>query len=98
MSKSVFETVDELVNRVNASGCRVVMPYATPSPLTLMFDGGFSGAEYIPSYPSTLHIFGVNGHIAVSGISSIEHVRDGRYVVNFGDPSQPMDLMVKISE
>lgn len=96
MTKSIFETIDELVDRINTKGCRVTIPYAEPSPLTVMFDGDFSGAEFIPTYPSTLHIFGITGHVAASSISSIEQIRCDKYVVNFGNGSQRTDLMVKI--
>lgn len=98
MSKAVFETVNELVDRVNACGCRVVIPHAEPSPLKVMFDGSFSGAEFIPSYPPTLHIFGINGHVAVSSVSAVECPGENKYVVNFGNDSQSMDMMVKILE
>ena len=98
MKKPVLEIVDELVDRINHQGCRVTAPYAEPSPLTVMFNGDFDGAEFIPSYPSTLHIFGINGHVAVSSINDIEQIRGDKYVVNFGNDSHHLDIMVKILE
>ena len=98
MNKSFFETVNELVNNVNAHGCRVTIPYATPSPLTVMFDGGFSGAEYIPAYPSALHIFGISGHITVCDSIEIVRERENRYIISFGGDDDPahMDMLVRI--
>ena len=98
MSEADFQMIDELVGRVISSGCRATIPYMEPSPITVIFDGDFSGAEFIPSYPATLHIFGINGHIAVSCINSVSKVCDSKYVVNFGDESHAMDMMVKILE
>ena len=98
MSKGVYETVDELITKINESGCRVTIPYAEPSPLTVIFDGTFSGAAFIPSYPSTLHISGMDGHITVCAINSIEHIRHDKFVVNFGDESHICDMLVKILE
>ena len=96
MSKKDFKMLDELAGRVLASGCRATIPYMEPSPLTVIFDGDFNGAEFIPSYPATLHIFGINGHIAVSCINYVSKVSDNKYVVNFGDTEYAMDMMVKI--
>ena len=98
MTKSVYESADELVTKINESGCRVTIPFAEPSPLTVIFDGSFSGAAFIPSYPSTLHISGMDGHIAVNSINKIECVQHGKYVVNFGDESHMCDMLVRISE
>ena len=96
MNEQDFQMVDDLVSQIISSGCRVAIPYMEPSPLTVMFDGDFSGAEFIPSYPATLHIFGINGHIAVNCINSIDKVCDHKYVVNFGDEAHAIDMMVKI--
>lgn len=98
MDKSLLEIINDLVNRVNTHGCRVTIPYTEPSPLTVMFDGEFSGAEYIPTYPSTLHVFGINGHVSVSSIKSIECPSHNKYAVLFGGDSQVMDMMIRISE
>lgn len=98
MSKSTIQVCEELVDRINEYGCRVVIPYGEPSPLSVMFDGNFDGAEFIPSYPATLHIYGLPGHVSVSCINTIQQPRHNKYVVNFGDDSQQIDLMVKILE
>lgn len=98
MSQSIMQFCEQLVDRINEHGCRVVIPYGEPSPLAVMFDGNFDGAEFIPSYPATLHIYGMPGHVSVSCINTIEQIRHNKYVVNFGDDSQQMDLMVKILE
>ncbi len=98
MSKSVYESIDELIAKISESGCRVTIPYAEPSPLTVIFDGSFSGAAFIPSYPSTLHVSGMDGHIAVTCINSIKQIRGDKYVVNFGDESHTCDMLVKILE
>lgn len=98
MNEADFALIDELVSHVIVSGCRVTVPYMEPSPLTVIFDGDFSGAEFIPSYPATLHVFGMNGHVAVSCINSITKVSDNKYVVNFGDEAHAVDMLVKILE
>lgn len=96
MNECDFQTIDDLVSMIISSGCRVTIPYMEPSPLTVIFDGSFSGAEFIPSYPATLYIFGINGNIAVNCINSIDKVCDNKYVLNFGDESHAMDMMIKI--
>lgn len=96
MNEYVFKTIDNLVQQITSHGCRVTIPYMEPSPLTVMFDGDFSGAEFIPSYPATLHIFGINGHVAINCINDVAMVHDNKYVVNFGDEAHAMDMMVKI--
>ena len=98
MEKSVFEAADELVNRINTSGCRVTIPYAEPCPLSVVFGGTFDDAEFIPSYPATLHIYGFNGHISVSAINSIDELSHNKCVINFGDDAHQMDMLVKILE
>ena len=98
MSKAVLDTIYALVDRINTSGCRITIPYAEPSPVTVMFDGDFSGAEFIPVYPATLHIFGISGHVAVQCMNSLQQIRHDKFVVNFGAGSQRMDMLVKILE
>ena len=98
MNKSVFEMVDELISKVSESGCRVTIPYAEPSPITVIFDGTFGGAAFIPSYPSALHFSGMDGHVVVTSINSIEQIRHDKFVVNFGNESHQCDMLVKILE
>ena len=98
MGKSLLDTIYTLVNRVNLCGCRVTMPYDEPSSVKVLFDGEFSSAEFIPSYPSALHIFGFPGQIAVSDIREIEQVSSDKYVVRYGNDSLLHDMMVRIVE
>lgn len=98
MEKSLLEYANEIVSRVQQSGCRVVIPYAEPSPLTVMYDGSFSCAEYILSYPATLHIFGMYGHVSVCGINDIRKISSNKYVVNFGNDGQKLDMLVRIED
>lgn len=98
MSKSIIETINEMVNRINMSGCRVSVPFKEPSPLKILFDGEFSNAAYIPSYPAALHIFGMPGQIAVSDLLGIEQTGHTSYVVRYGRDASCSDMLVKITE
>ena len=99
MKSSLIDSIYALVNRINIAGaCRVTMPFREPSPLKILFDGEFSSAEYIPSYPATLHIFGFPGQIAVSDIFDIDQISGDRYVIRYGKDSLFHDIMVRIAE
>jgi hypothetical protein len=87
-----------MVNRINTSGCRVTLPYKEPSPMKILFDGEFTNAEYIPSYPATLHIFGFPGQLAMSDITEIEQISSDKYVIRYGSDSLFHDIMVRIVE
>lgn len=97
MSKSIIETINEMVNRINMSGCRVSVPFNEPSPLKILFDGEFSNAAYIPSYPAALHIFGMPGQIAVSDLQGVEQVGYDRYIVTYGRNTECSDMLVQVS-
>lgn len=90
------EMINAIVDQINLHGCRLTLPYHEPSPLVVLFDGGFSGASYIPVYPSTLYIYGINGQVSVSDIKSVEQISSDKYVIVFGRENQVCDIMVKI--
>ena len=96
--KTKSEIIDIMVNRINLQGCTITLPYREASPLTVLFDGDFSRASYIPVYPSTLYIYGVNGQIAVSDILEVDQISSDKYVVTYGREAQVSDFMVKIIE
>lgn len=98
MKNSILNVINEMVNRINTAECRVTLPYREPSPMKILFDGAFSSAEYIPSYPATLHIFGLPGQIAVSDIEDIDQVSSDQYVIRYGKDSLFHDMMVRIVE
>ena len=98
MKNSLLDTIYTLVNRINLSGCRVTMPFREPSPMRILFDGDFSSAEYLPSYPATLHIFGFPGQVAVSDITDIDQISSDKYVIRYGNDSLFHDMMVRIIE
>ena len=98
MKNSILDTIYTMVNRINNYGCRVTMPFREPSPLKILFDGEFTNAEYIPSYPATLHIFGFPGQVAVSSVIDIEQISGDKYVIRYGDDSHYSDMMVRIVE
>ena len=98
MKNSLLDMIYTLVNRINMSGCRVTMPFREPSPMRILFDGDFSSAEYIPSYPATLHIFGFPGQVAVSDIIDIDQISSDKYVIRYGNDSLFHDMMVRIIE
>lgn len=95
--KSKYEIINDIVDNINAFGCRLTFPYDSPSPITVLFEGGFSDAAYIRTYPSTLFIYGMNGQVAISDIHSVENPSNGVYVVEFGRDQDRMDIMVKIN-
>ena len=96
--KTQLNLINTIVDRINASGCRITLPYREPSPLTVLFDGEFSGASYIPVYPSTLYVYGICGQVSVSDLTDIEQVSSDKYVLTFGREGQISDLMIKIIE
>lgn len=98
MKNSLLDTINIMVNRINMSGCRVTLPYKEPSPMKILFDGEFTNAEYIPSYPATLHIFGFPGQLAMSDITEIEQISSDKYVIRYGSDSLFHDIMVRIVE
>ena len=98
MKNSLLDTINTMVNRINMSGCRVTLPYKEPSPMKILFDGEFTNAEYIPSYPATLHIFGFPGQLAMSDITEIEQISSDKYVIRYGSDSLFHDIMVRIVE
>lgn len=98
MKNSLLDTINIMVNRINMSGCRVTLPYKEPSPMKILFDGEFTNAEYIPSYPATLHIFGFPGQLAMSDIAEIEQISSDKYVIRYGSDSLFHDIMVRIVE
>ena len=98
MKNSLLDTINIMVNRINMSGCRVTLPYKEPSPMKILFDGEFTNAEYIPSYPATLHIFGFPGQLAMSDITEIEQISSDKYVTRYGSDSLFHDIMVRIVE
>ena len=95
---SKSEMINTIVDRINLHGCRVTLPYHEPSPLVVLFDGDFSGASYIPVYPSTLYIYGINGQVSVSDIRSVDQISSDKYVIVFGREAQVCDIMLKILE
>ena len=98
MEKSLSEIIGYLVDKINLYGCRVTIPYQTPSPLQVVFDGDFSCAGYIPTYPPVLHFGGFPGHISISNLTKVSQLDRNRFVVNFGADSQFCDMMVRINE
>lgn len=98
MKKPILDSIYAMVNRINANGCRVTIPFREPSPLKILFDGEFTNAEYIPSYPATLHIFGFPGQIAVTDITDIEQISSDKYAIRYGKDSLFHDIMVRIVE
>lgn len=98
MKKSFLDTIYQMVARINQCGCRVTMPYNEPSVIKVLFDGEFGSADYIPSYPATLHIFGMPGQIAVSSIMDVEQIMHDKYVIRYGEDSHFSDMMVRIVE
>ena len=98
MGKSTLETVNLMVNLINRNGCRVTVPFNEPSPIKILFDGEFSSAEYIQSYPAALHIFGMPGQIAVSDLDGIEQTGHNKFVVTYGHESAHSDMLVRISD
>ena len=98
MKRSLVDTISVMVNRINTNGARVTVPYMEPSPLKVLFDGDFGNAEYIPSYPATLHIFGFPGQISVSDILEVEQISADKYVIRYGNDSLFHDIMVRIIE
>ena len=98
MKLTLLDTMYTIVNRINLSGCRVVAPFNEPSMLKILFDGYFGSAAYIPSYPSTLYIYGAPGQIAVSSIADVEQISSDKYVIRYGENSHFSDIMVQIVE
>ncbi len=98
MNKSISELIDSMVKRINENGCRVTIPYSDPSPLQILFDGRFSSAGYIPTYPPVFHLCGVPGHISVCNLTDVRQVSHDKYVINYGDDSLFCDMMVQIDE
>ena len=96
--KTKSELINTIVDRINLSGCRITLPYREPSPLTVLIDGEFSGASYIPVYPSTLYIYGISGQVSVSDLIEVEQISSDKYVLTFGREAQFSDLMIKIIE
>ena len=94
--KSKTEALITLVDKINAFGCRVTIPYSTPSPLIVLFDGDFSGASYIRVYPETLYIYGINGQVSVSDIIDVDQISTDKFVISFGRDGQASDMMVKV--
>lgn len=97
MKSSTLGTINTVVDRINMCGCRVTIPFREPVPMKVLFDGDFSSASYIPSYPATLYIFGFPGQVAVSGLMDIEQIAGNKYVVRYGTDNQVSDLMIKIN-
>lgn len=98
MNKSISEMINTMVKRINENGCRVTIPYNDPSPLQILFDGEFSSAGYIPSYPPVFHLCGMPGHISVSNLTDVTQVGCDKYVVKYGDDSLFCDMMVQIAD
>lgn len=98
MERSLSETINNMVDRINSNGCRVLIPYNDPSPLQVLFDGEFSCAGYIHSYPPVLHLGGLPGHITISNLTEVNQLGHNMYVVRWGSDSHFCDMMVKIHE
>jgi len=98
MEKSVMERINELVNDINTHGCRIVLPYHEPSPVQIIFDGSFTCAGYIPTYPPVLHLGGLPGHIAITCLTGVMKVSRDKYVVQWEGDDQDHDMMIQIEE
>lgn len=100
MGKEFMTTIDDMVERIQTNSCRITIPYSEPSPLTVVFDGDFTGAGFIRSYPGVIYIFGIPGHVAIllEQIISIKEVKKNVFVITFTNDSHKMDMMVKILE
>lgn len=98
MEKSLSEMINTMVDRINENGCRVTIPHNDPSPLQILFDGDFTCAGYIPTYPPVLHLGGFPGHITISNLTEVSQLGHNKYVVRWGDDSRFCDMMVRIAE
>lgn len=99
MKNTMIDAIHTLVNRINMSGCYVIMPFREPSFAKVLFDGSFSSAAYIPQYPATLHIYGMPGQIALTGLLDVEQISTDQYVIQYGENnSRFCDVMIQIIE
>ncbi len=91
-----YKKIGEMIERVNGCGCRVVFPYCGLNSIQVLFNGGFENAEYITTYPASLHLYGTAGHISISNIERIEQIASDKYIIWFGEQEEKADLLVRI--
>lgn len=95
--KDNTQIIEEMCQRVNVSGCRVAIPQSAETPITVLFDGEFSNAEYLAMYPATLHIYGMAGHVSLSDIAHVERVSADKYILYCRNTETGTEVVITIS-
>lgn len=98
MAENIHGKMYDMVNRINKGGCRLVFPYTTAEPIKAIFKDVFTGAEWLPTYPNTFHVYGEIGHIAISMIRNVEQIAKDRFVITYGQEEAERDILVQLTD